>query len=98
MARNNQNANILRKLMTEAGFAGVDAKWWHFQDIETRGTVKPQSLYWGVTLKGWTYDGMGWRYRDETGSFYRAISRNIDGTTYEFDSNGYVIEPEKTEQ
>ena len=98
VARNNQNANILRKLMTEAGFAGVDAKWWHFQDIETRGTVKPQSLYWGVNLKGWTYDGMGWRYRDETGSFYRAISRNIDGTAYEFDSNGYVIEPEKTEQ
>lgn len=91
-ARNNANANLLKKIMTENGFGGLTSEWWHFQDNDARDQLKPPSLYWGVSLQCWVKDTLGWRYRLANGEFVRNTDRKIDGVTYTFDEKGYVTE------
>ncbi len=92
--QNNKNANLLAKYMKNEGFAGLVSEWWHFQDNEARDTIKPTPLYNGVSLKGWVADENGWRYRTANGTLYKNCTREIDGASYEFDTNGYLIEKE----
>lgn len=38
-ALNNDNAQLLNKYMTGAGFNDLSSEWWHFQDDETRNAI-----------------------------------------------------------
>ena len=92
IARNNDNANLLRRYMLGAGFGGLTSEWWHFQDNEAFSTVKPAIRWAGVSPEGWCRDDAGWRYRLADGTYCRAAERTIDGAAYRFDDNGYVTE------
>lgn len=50
--RNNENADLLNKYMTGAGFAILRSEWWHFQDNETRDALELDYYQYGVTRKG----------------------------------------------
>ena len=91
IARNNENANLLRNYMLGAGFGGLTSEWWHFQDNEAFSAVKPAILWAGVTPEGWRMDDVGWRYRLADGTYCRSAERTIDGTAFRFDENGYMI-------
>jgi hypothetical protein len=45
----------------------------------------------GVSLQCWTADLNGWRYRLKDGSFYANRTEIIDGESYTFDENGYLV-------
>ena len=87
---NNDNANLLRKIMLEAGFKGISSEWWHYQDNDAylRNSYIP--LRTGVSWECWVADNHGWRYRLPDGSFYVNCAQTIDGQNYLFDENGYV--------
>lgn len=50
--RNNEQANLLNKYMTEAGFAILRSEWWHFQDNETRDALELEHFQEGVSQEG----------------------------------------------
>ncbi len=87
-ARNNNNAYILRKIMVDAGFGGLGSEWWHYQDNDARDNLKPPSLYWGVNMECWMYEGDGWRYRTSDGKYLTDCTQIIHDTSYRFDSQG----------
>ena len=90
--RNTESANILRGLMTDSGFATLSTEWWHFQDDESMKALGIDSyLYNGVSAACWMWDGQGWLYRCEDGTYYTDCTVDIDGTAYRFDRDGYVI-------
>ncbi len=92
---NNDNARLLESYMTMPGveMRGLTSEWWHFQDDQTRESIKLTSyLYKGVTAEGWTRDENGWRWRDAKGSYARNTTLKIDGKTYAFDAQGYAVE------
>lgn len=90
VSRNNENADILARIMKSAGFASLVSEWWHFQDDEAREMLDPAYLWSGVTPECWVADGHGWRYRNEYGAYLTDCSEHIDGVLYRFDSNGYA--------
>lgn len=90
--RNNTNAYTLYKIMTGAGFKDLYSEWWHFQDNEIYTTNKYEPLKTGVTWQCWVLDETGWRYRLADGSFYTGCTQTIDGQSYTFDENGYIVE------
>lgn len=92
---NNDNAKLLASYMTMPGveMRGLTSEWWHFQDDDTREAIGLTSyLYKGVTARGWTRDGTGWRYRDETGRYLRNTTIKTDGRQYVLDENGYAAD------
>ena len=93
VAQDNENARLLESYMTEAGFAGLSSEWWHFQDDETRTDIGLNGyLEKGVSIEGWKSDNIGWRYQKADGSFYKAITVEVEGTMCGFDENGYLVE------
>ena len=90
--RNNHNALILYKIMTGAGFKDLYSEWWHFQDNEIYEANKYEPLKTGVNWQCWVLDENGWRYRLANGSFYTNCTQSIDGKTYTFDAQGYIVE------
>jgi len=89
-ARNNDNANLLKKYMTEAGFNDLSSEWWHFQDDETRNKLNlGVYLENGVSLEGWKNNNVGWRYQLANGDYIRGTTEQIDGVSYTFDERGY---------
>lgn len=91
-ADNNENANLLARYMSLAGFNGLVSEWWHFQDDEIREELQLNVyLKEGVTPKGWKKDDVGWKYRREDGSFCRSMMLEIDGKQRTFDENGYCL-------
>ena len=92
ISKNNKNANILRGFMTGAGFVGLGSEWWHFQDNDAKDSLKLAALPQGVSPQCWMKDDTGWRYRCTDGSYYKNCQKTIDGTTWQFDANGYVVE------
>ena len=92
-AKNNKAAKKLNEIMTAAGFGGLVSEWWHFQDNEARSTINPSALWNGVTASCWMADDHGWRFRNSKGVYCKNGTFTIDGTKYNFDGEGYVIEP-----
>lgn len=92
--RNNTGAKKLASIMNGAGFTGLVSEWWHFQDNEARHTLAPEHTVSGVTARCWMGDDTGWRYRRKDGTYYTNQTVLIDGTSYSFDENGYVIQSE----
>ena len=91
VAANNENANLLKKYMMDAGFNNLSSEWWHFQDDETRNEINlGVYLEEGVSLEGWKADNNGWRYQLSDGEYYRNTTTVIDGVNYTFDENGYT--------
>lgn len=91
VSANNSAANLLRKIMTNAGLAPLKSEWWHFQDDEAKYSLdRIKELYDGVSAQCWMRDDYGWRYRLADGSWLRSCVRAVDGVTYTFDSNGYA--------
>lgn len=88
--RNNDNANLLYKIMTEAGMRNIYSEWWHFQDNEVFEKHAYEPLTSGVSWECWVADHNGWRYRRADGSFYANCTQFIDGQGYTFDENGYI--------
>lgn len=84
-------AKKLESFMTGAGFVGLVSEWWHFQDNVARDELDVTSLFNGVTATCWMADNNGWRYRRETGWYYKNCQRTINGVTYTFDALGYVV-------
>ena len=95
--RNNGNAAILYRIMTGAGFKDLYSEWWHFQDNEIYEANKYEPLKTGVTWECWALDEIGWRYRQADGSFYKHCTMTIDGQSYTFDAEGYVVENQAQE-
>ena len=92
-SRNNDNANILKKYMTEAGFAELSSEWWHFQDSATSKELGLGSyLENGVSLEGWKKDNVGWKYQLPSGKYSKDTDLTIDGVMYSFDEDGYCNE------
>ncbi len=90
---NNDNAKLLEKYMTATGMRGLTSEWWHFQDDETRESIGLSSyLFKGVSMRGWTRDEQGWRYRDEDGSFLKNTTVSADGKRYTLNAEGYAAE------
>ena len=90
-ARNNDGANILNQIMTGAGFWTIASEWWHFQDQQVYERNRLIPLKTGVSFECWVADGNGWRYRLADGSFYANCTQTIEGESYSFDENGYVV-------
>lgn len=90
-ARNNDGANILNQIMTGAGFWTIASEWWHFQDQQVYERNRLIPLKGGVSFECWVADGNGWRYRLSDGSFYANCTQEIEGVSYSFDENGYVV-------
>ncbi len=90
--RNNGNALTLYRIMTGAGFKDLYSEWWHFQDDELYTNHKYEPLKTGVTWQCWVLDETGWRYRLADGSFYTDCTQTIDGESFTFDKDGYVVE------
>lgn len=87
--QNNDNANLLKEIMENAGFGGIASEWWHYQDNEAYETYAPPALWAGVTPECWvTGDGETWRYRDQFGQLLTDCEQVIDGERYAFDSDG----------
>lgn len=91
--RNTEKANVLRGIMTDAGFATLSTEWWHFQDDESLKSLGINSYLWGgISAECWMWDGDGWLYRCADGTYYTDCTVTIDGVSYSFDRDGYVIE------
>ena len=93
LKKNNANADLLSKLMKQAGFATLVSEWWHFQDDDAQNTLNLKALWSGVSAQGWVADSQGWRYRRTSGSFYKDCTKTIDGVSYTFDQDGYTVQP-----
>lgn len=89
--RNNANANLLHEIMTGAGFSGIYSEWWHYQDNHAHQKYGYPTLRTGVSCQCWVADHNGWRYRLADGSFYANCTETIDGESYSFDENGYLV-------
>ena len=89
---NNANATILRGIMEGAGFMGIASEWWHFQDQEAYFSHGYKPLRTGVNWECWVADNHGWRYRLPDGSFYANSTEVIEGESYTFDENGYLMQ------
>ena len=98
ISRDNEEAVLLDGIMKGAGFGGLTSEWWHFQDNETRQALNLNIYMWnGVSCAGYVADDTGWRYRNSDGSFLRDTTREIDGVSRTFDSDGYCEYFEKDE-
>ncbi len=87
---NNENADLLADYMLNAGFGDLVSEWWHFQDDETWEALGTNTyVKEGLNCAGWKKDDTGWRYRTEKGTYFRDTTKNIDGTDYTFDADGY---------
>lgn len=94
-AENNENADLLAMYMKRLGFNGIASEWWHFQDDDTREAIGLNSyLTQGVAVTGWKKDDTGWRYRLADGSFYQSTTAELEGESFTFDANGYVMNAE----
>lgn len=87
---NNENAALLADYMLDAGFHDLSSEWWHFQDDETRNSLGLNAfLTEGLSIEGWKKNDIGWYYQLSDGSYYKNISVEIDGKTYNFNEDGY---------
>lgn len=92
VARNNANAKLLRRIMTEAGFGALKSEWWHFQDEQARDELGLKNLYYGVSGACWIKNDTGWRYRTADGDYLTDCTETLNGESYTFDKNGYVTQ------
>lgn len=90
--RNNREANILSKIMTDAGFGTLTSEWWHYQDNEAKDELKPAFMWSGVTPERWAKDDNGWRCFLANGKRYYLCTKTIGGVSYTFDDQGYVLD------
>ena len=88
---NNSAANTLSSIMKKAGFGTLVSEWWHFNDNESRNNLPVKPLKRGVSAKCWMVDDNGIRYRKTDGSYYKNKEVEIDGVTYRFDHQGYLM-------
>lgn len=87
---NNENADLLADYMMSAGFSDLFSEWWHFQDDETWESLQTDVyVKEGISGACWKKDDAGWRYRTAEGTYYRGVTKTIDGTAYTFDADGY---------
>ena len=88
---NNNYANILYSIMTQAGFGGLTSEWWHYQDNDALNDLKLTNfMYTGISARCWMVDENGWRYRNTSGIYETNCVKNIDGIAYNFDAQGYA--------
>ena len=90
-SRNNANAKKLVTIMKAAGFETASSEWWHFYDAQLQNSLKPEYQTSGVTPDCWMADDQGWRYRRDDGEYYTGCTQVIDGVTYTFDAQGYLV-------
>ncbi len=90
--RNTRDANRLSDIMTEAGFGTLATEWWHYQDNDAKDTLELDYLREGINAECWVRDDTGWRYRSATGGFFYSCTKTIDGVSYTFGEDTYVIE------
>ena len=91
LAKNNDAAKELSRIMLGAGFGGLVSEWWHFQDDVSRAEYKPASVTYGVDAQCWVKDDFGWKYRTAKGGFLKNETKEIGRNTYSFNSNGYLV-------
>ena len=91
VSRNNANAKKLATIMKGAGFESLSTEWWHFHDAQAQSSLKPDHQKNGVTPECWMADDLGWRYRGDDGEYYTNCTKTIDGASYTFDGQGYVV-------
>ncbi len=90
VSRNNENANLLKNIMVQAGFATLKSEWWHFQDDAIKSQLELKNLRQGITPQCWVLDDTGWRYRQKNGQYLTDCTETIDSVTYRFNEAGYV--------
>lgn len=90
IGRNNGAADLLQNIMVKAGFATLKSEWWHFQDNEAYSTLDTY-LSEGVSPQCWVKDNNGWRYRLSNGQYLINSTQTVDGTSYTFDADGYLV-------
>lgn len=88
---NNSSAKTLSSIMKNAGFTTLVSEWWHFNDLESKKAFAVKPLKKGVSAKCWMVDDTGVRYRKNDGSYYKDKEVKIDGVTYQFDKQGYLV-------
>ena len=90
--RNNFNAQTLAAIMESAGFSGLKSEWWHFNDLVAQYSLLPPYQRSGVSAECWMADDLGWRFRLADGSYLVSCTVQIEGISYTFDSNGYLVQ------
>lgn len=90
--KNNEGAKALSEIMNQSGFKSVPAKWWMFIDNDTRESLNLSPIKSGVSIKGWSKDDKGWRYRKSDGGYYKKTTEKIGKQEYTFDEEGYLVE------
>jgi len=90
---NNENANILKTYMIDAGFTNTYTNWWEFSDSQIRNDISLQSkIETGLSIEGFKKNRYGWKYQKADGNFVTDTSINIEGVEYRFDELGYCME------
>ncbi|MCC8168621.1 MAG: D-alanyl-D-alanine carboxypeptidase family protein [Clostridiales bacterium] len=91
VSENNESADLLAEIMTAAGFGTLESEWWHFQDNDSKSSLDLSAMADGVSAEGWMADDGGWKYRLADGTYYTSCLATIDGESYTFDGDGYVL-------
>lgn len=91
LGSNNDNADLLSEIMTGVGLGGLISEWWHFQDNEIYKSLDLVAVEDGVSPECWMADDTGWRYRQANGLYASSCTMRIDGQSYTFDADGYVV-------
>lgn len=89
---NNDNAKVLFGIMEGAGLKTIVSEWWHFQDNDAINRLRLSWADGGVSIRGWEYDGLGWRYRDASGRYLINTNVSEEDTVFFFDAEGYLEE------
>ncbi len=89
--KNNANANVLSSIMKKVGFTTLVSEWWHFNDLDSKKNFAIKPLKTGVSAECWMVDDNGVRYRKVDGSYHKNKEVKIDGVTYTFDMQGYLV-------
>lgn len=92
LSNNNSSAWVLQKIMTGAGFTTLTSEWWHFNDLTSKNTFSSVVVTYGLSVEGWVADDYGWRYRNAKGEYLTDVTYEIDGVSYTFRSDGYLLE------
>ena len=87
-------------LLNDPGYTSKENYWYYFDSTGEKLTYQYVGGYWLNRDGSWTYkskaswkkNAKGWWYGDGTGWYAKSQYLVIDGKTYIFDKNGYLID------
>ena len=87
---NTEAADLMQQIMKDIGYSNLRSEWWHFQDDNAHVRYGIPAIVEGVSIEGFKYNGLGWRYRTADGTYLKDTTVTIGGNAYTFDKEGYT--------